>query len=311
LEIFDKISQDFLAPCSFKPSLGFFRIATLVESAKKPITIDKLAVLQRLQIFEIINFQIAKFCKDDQRDPKLFPKTTILAFEILKIINQKFSLGTLKDVEILSQEHRDQISLSSSQKSKVNQELWFGISSYHANQEIRIFLDRFLKDKLFMDEIYSKSSLILESPIDNNFVKKLFDDEFKTEIDYVKFLALMNSSQDLRDRHQKEIKELQEKINENLSMSSEFDLDGIQEIHQQIIEKKSNFNIEIAKSAKEFFLEKVGISSQSLSQSSSLSLSNSPSQSPHRSSLQTRDSSQSELSRLSSSAKMSISSLVN
>ena len=48
-----------------------------------------------------------------------------------------------------------------------------------------------------MDEIYNQSSFILESPIDNNFVKKLFDDEFKIEIDYVKFLALMNSSQDL------------------------------------------------------------------------------------------------------------------
>ncbi len=311
LEIFDEISQDFLAPCSFKPSLGFFRIATLVESTKKSSIIDKLAVLQRLQIFEIINFQIAKFCKDDQRDPKLFPKTTILAFEILKIINQKFSLGTLKDVEILSQEQRDQISLSSSQKSKVNQELWLGIPSYNTNQEIRIFLDRFLKDKLFMDEIYSQSSLILESPIDNNFVKKLFDDEFKTEIDYVKFLALMNSSQDLRDRHQKEIKELQEKINDNPSVSSEVDIDGIQEIHQQIIEKKSNFNIEIVKIAKEFFLEKVGLSSQSLSQSSSFSLSRAPSQSPYRSLVQTRDSSQAELSRLGSSAKMSISSLVN
>jgi hypothetical protein len=121
----------------------------------------------------------------------------------------------------------------------------------------------------------------------------------------------MNSSQDLRDRHQKEIKELQEKINDNPSVSSEVDIDGIQEIHQQIIEKKSNFNIEIVKIAKEFFLEKVGLSSQSLSQSSSFSLSRAPSQSPYRSLVQTRDSSQAELSRLGSSAKMSISSLVN
>ena len=311
LEIFDKISQDFLAPCSFKPSLGFFRIATLVESAKKPNIIDKLAVLQRLQIFDLINFQIAKSFQDDQQDSTLFSKTTILTFEILKIINQKFSLEILRDDVILSQEQQDQISSSTPKKSTINQELWLGISSFNAIKDAKIFLDRYLQDKSFIDEIYSQSYQILNSPIDHDFVERLFDYDSDIEFGYIKFLALMNFGKDFSENHRKEIKKLKEEFNKKFLLNQEDEDGNLQRIHNEIIDKKLLFNRKVREKAKEFFIEKIKLfmdsRSEFLSQTQLQLMTSSPSQSPS----QFTDSSQARLRRLSSSEKISILSLMN
>ena len=131
------LSQDFLAPCSLKPALGFFQISTLVESAKQLQIIDKLAVLKRLQIFEIVNFQIAKFCIKDLQDPNYFAKTTILAFEILKKINKEFSVRNFEDSSSYNHDAVSQSQLLINQYGQINKQDWQGISSFEYNSEIQ------------------------------------------------------------------------------------------------------------------------------------------------------------------------------
>jgi ankyrin repeat protein len=265
LEIFDKISQDFLAPCSFKPSLGFFRIATLVESAKKPSIIDKLAVLQRLQIFEIINFQIVKFCLKDSQDSDYFAKTTILAFEIIKKINKEFSVRDFKDISSSSHEAEGQSQLSINQNGQINKQDWQGISSFEYNSEIQKYLDGYLKNQSFTEEIYQQSFLILRSEINEDYVDRLFEDEISPH--HLRFLSLMLIDDELRNSYNKEIQDLQKKINEESLSENEFKEDNLKEICDELIAKDLSFSLEIKKQALEFIIKELKLFLGSKSQS--------------------------------------------
>ena len=261
LEVFDKISQDFLAACSLKPAFGFFQIATLAVSTKQSQAIDKLAVLQRLQIFEIINFQVAKFCIKDLQDPDYFAKTTILAFTILKEINEKFSTTGLLNYQTIDFEKQDKSLLSMLQNSQINKQIWDGISSFEYDDEFKKYLDGYLKNHFFMNEIYHQSSLILRSSINEDYLRKLFDNEDKEIIYYIKFLGLMLIKDDLRDSHNKEIQELQRNINEEFLSESEFSNENLEKICEQISQKEMLFYVDLKKQVLEFFLKELKISS--------------------------------------------------
>lgn len=265
LEIFDKISQDFLAPCFFKPALGFFQISTLVESAKQLQIIDKLAVLKRLQIFEIVNFQIAKFCIKDLQDPNYFAKTTILAFEILKKINKEFSLRDFKDSSSSNHDAEGQSQLSINQYGQINKQDWQGISSFEYNSEIQKYLDGYLKNQSFMEEIYQQSFLILRSEINEDYVNRLFEDEITPN--HLKFLCLMLIDDELRNSYNKEIQDLQKKINKEFLSENEFKDDNLKEICDQLIAKDLSFSLEIKKQTLEWITQELKLFLGSKSQS--------------------------------------------
>ena len=265
LEIFDKISQDFLAPCFFKPALGFFQISTLVESARESDIIDKLAILKRLQIFEIINFQIAKFCIKDLQDPDYFAKTTILAFEILKKINKEFSLRDFKDSSGSNHDAEGQSQLSINQYGQINKQDWQGISSFEYNSEIQKYLDGYLKNQSFMEEIYQRSFLILRSEINEDYVVRLFEDEITPN--HLKFLSLMLIDDELRNSHNKEIQDLQKKINKEFLSENEFKEDNLKEICDELIAKDLSFSLEIKKQALEWITKELKLFLGSKSQS--------------------------------------------
>ena len=265
LEIFDKISQDFLAPCFFKPALGFFQISTLVESAKQLQIIDKLAVLKRLQIFEIVNFQIAKFCIKDLQDPNYFAKTTILAFEILKKINKEFSLRDFKDSSSSNHEAVIQSQLLINQYGQINKQDWQGISSFEYNSEIQKYLDGYLKNQSFMEEIYQQSFLILRSEINEDYVNRLFEDEITPN--HLKFLCLMLIDDELRNSYNKEIQDLQKKINKEFLSENEFKDDNLKEICDQLIAKDLSFSLEIKKQTLEWITQELKLFLGSKSQS--------------------------------------------
>lgn len=265
LEIFDKISQDFLAPCSLKPALGFFQISTLVESARESDIIDKLAILKRLQIFEIINFQIAKFCIKDLQDPNYFAKTTILAFEILKKINKEFSLRDFKDSSSSNHDAEGQSQLLINQYGQINKQDWQGISSFEYNSEIQKYLDGYLKNQSFMEEIYQRSFLILRSEINEDYVVRLFEDEITPN--HLKFLSLMLIDDELRNSYNREIQDLQKKINEEFLSENEFKADNLKEICDELIAKDLSFSLEIKKQALEWITKELKLFLGSKSQS--------------------------------------------
>ena len=265
LEIFDKISQDFLAPCSLKPALGFFQISTLVESAKQLQIIDKLEVLKRLQIFEIVNFQIAKFCIKDLQDPDYFAMTTILAFEILKKINKEFSLRDFKDSSSSNHEAVSQSQLLINQYGQINKQDWQGISLFEYNSEIQKYLDGYLKNQSFMEEIYQQSFLILRSEINEDYVNRLFEDEITPN--HLKFLYLMLIDDELRNSHNKEIQDLQKKINKEFLSENEFKDDNLKEICDELIAKDLSFSLEIKKQTLEWITQELKLFLGSKSQS--------------------------------------------
>ena len=249
------IAWKFLASCFFKPALGFFQISTLVESAKQLQIIDKLAILKRLQIFEIINFQIAKFCIKDLQDPDYFAKTTILVFEILKKINKEFSVRDFKDSSISVHEVEGELQLPINQYGQINKQAWQGISSFEYGEEIQKYLDGYLKNQSFMEEIYRQSFLILRSKINEDYVNRLFEDEVSPN--YLKFLSLMLIDDELRNSYNKEIQDLQKKINEEFLSENEFKEDNLKEISDELIAKDLSFSLEIKKQALKWIIKEL------------------------------------------------------
>ena len=116
-----------------------------------------------------------------------------------------------------------------------------------------------------MEEIYQQSFLILRSEINEDYVNRLFEDEITPN--HLKFLCLMLIDDELRNSYNKEIQDLQKKINKEFLSENEFKDDNLKEICDQLIAKDLSFSLEIKKQTLEWITQELKLFLGSKSQS--------------------------------------------
>jgi hypothetical protein len=116
-----------------------------------------------------------------------------------------------------------------------------------------------------MEEIYQQSLLILRSEINEDYVDRLFEDEISPH--HLRFLSLMLIDDELRNSYNKEIQDLQKKINKESLSENEFKEDNLKEICDELFAKDLSFSLEIKKQALECIIKELKLFLGSKSQS--------------------------------------------
>ena len=268
LEFFDKISSNFLQQCANHAIAGFTRIATYVAMVNQIDIDQKLEVTKRIQVMEIINFEVVKKLSEISRDqiPNFSPLTQIeiiLANKVLEIIhkkwlekNKKLKIDDDQGVLDLEGPKPDDLDI------KISYKPWLGVSlftyeeghSYH--NPFEEFINRISKEIGSKEGLIEMISEVLSAPLNTEFVDAIFSYEKGHDNFTAEFLTLILIDDETRNVLQQDQKKIRLMI-DNCDTTLPDYYGQLQSLSKQLHQAQQDYSDKIKSIAKEIILDQL------------------------------------------------------